>query len=170
MPDSDKDQIHSRLQKLAARSAVTQSESLPIPSDTAPIAVPPSEEPAAVNPFLAKPTDKPLVAICGKRNGYVMVAASHETLRYDDLPDDVLVAALAWAITLEGLGAEKVYWMTLSEVTPHLHIHLFPRWPEDTLKGIPLFESRDTSPQPAWADTIRAALSQWAADYEIELV
>lgn len=120
------------------------------------------------NPFLIA-TEKPLVAIRGTRNGYIMLAPSRELVNYVDLPDSLLLAAKAWAIALEKLGSPRAYWITLSELTPHLHIHLFPRWPEDTLKGIPLFESRDSAPQPAWTSQLDEALAAWATQFSVEV-
>ena len=122
------------------------------------------------HPFLSTPTDKPLVAKTGQRKGYILLAPSQETLHYETLSEQALLAARAWAIRLEAMGAPRAYWITLSEVTRHLHIHLFPRWPEDALSGVPLFESRDTDPQPAWDATILAALQEWAAQYQVEIL
>jgi diadenosine tetraphosphate (Ap4A) HIT family hydrolase len=95
------------------------------------------------HPFLSSGTAKPLVALKGQRNGYIMLAPSQETEHYGTLSNEALLAARAWATRLEQLGSPRAYWIVLSEVTRHLHIHLFPRWPEDTLSGVPLFESRD---------------------------
>ncbi|HEY9687696.1 MAG TPA: hypothetical protein V6C52_12040 [Coleofasciculaceae cyanobacterium] len=121
------------------------------------------------NPFTAVSTQKPLVALKGKRNGYLMLATSQEILQYAELPDSLLTSAKTWAATLEKMGAPRVYWMTLSEVTPHLHIHLYPRWSEDDLKGIPLFEARESNPQPAWTELTEAALDKWALDFNVEI-
>lgn len=122
------------------------------------------------HPFLSKPTDKPLVALPGKRNGYLMIAPSTETLHYETLDEKALLAARAWATRLEQLGSPRAYWIILSEVTRHLHIHIFPRWPEDTLSSVPLFESRDTQPQPAWTDAMQTALRQWATEFQVEIL
>jgi hypothetical protein len=121
------------------------------------------------NPFTAVSTPKPLVALKGKRNGYLMLATSQEIFQYAGLPDSLLIAAKTWAATLEKMGAPRVYWITLSEMTPHLHIHLYPRWPEDILKGIPLFEARESNPQPAWTELMEAALDKWALDFNVEI-
>jgi diadenosine tetraphosphate (Ap4A) HIT family hydrolase len=122
------------------------------------------------NPFSAATTDRPLVALCGQRNGYVMIAPRQVIVHYDGLPDAILLAAKTWASRLEQLGAPRAYWITLSEVTPHLHIHIFPRWPEDSRTGIALFEQRDIDPQPAWTRSVQAALHQWAQDHDVELL
>ena len=124
----------------------------------------------ADHPFLSKPIEKPLVALKGQRNGYIMLAPSRETLHYADLDSDVLLAAKAWLTQLEQLGSPRAYWIVLSEVTPHLHIHLFPRWPQDTLSGLPLFESRENLPQPQWTDEALSALKLWAAAYQVEIL
>lgn len=154
-----RNRTHMRLQRLASRQPEVRPE----------YEVQPDVGGEPVNPFTAVSTDKPLVAVKGRRNGYLMLATRQEIQKYDEIPEDLLAAAWAWAITLEGLGAEKVYWMMLSEVNPHLHIHLFPRWPEDTVKGIQLFEGRDSAIQPAWTDAVNAALQEWAVQYQAEL-
>lgn len=123
----------------------------------------------SINPFLALQTDLPMVALRGKRNGYIMLAPTQEITTYSELPPNVLLAAKDWAATLERLGSPRTYWMTLSEVTPHLHIHLFPRWSEDSLKGVPLFESRETLPQPGWTEAVQNALAQWAQQHQVAL-
>lgn len=122
------------------------------------------------NPFLASKTVQPLVALCGKRNGYVMIAPRQEITKYATLPMEPLLAAKAWAERLEQLGAPRAYWIILSEVTPHLHIHIFPRWPEDNLTGLALFESRDGNPQQAWTPAVQDALHQWANHHHVELL
>jgi hypothetical protein len=63
-----------------------------------------------------------------------------------------------------------VYWITLSELTPHKHIHVFPRWPEDSDQGLPLFESRYQPGQPEWTETARTALENWSADFSVALI
>jgi diadenosine tetraphosphate (Ap4A) HIT family hydrolase len=128
------------------------------------------ESESTANPFLSVATDKPLIGIKGLRNGYLMLAPSREILAYAELPENLFNAARAWAAELERLGSPRAYWITLSEANPHLHIHLFPRWPEDTLKGIPLFETREQSPHPAWTDECLTALQQWAVMFNVELV
>jgi diadenosine tetraphosphate (Ap4A) HIT family hydrolase len=122
------------------------------------------------NPFLSTHTQKPIVALRGKRNGYLMIAPSQEIVQYENLPEMPLIAAKAWATQLERMGAPRAYWMILSELTPHLHIHIFPRWPQDTLQGISLFESRDTDPQPEWTRPMEEALQAWAQEYEVEML
>ncbi len=130
--------------------------------------VPPQSNPAP-NPFTAIRTDKPLVAVCGARNGYIMLAPTQEITDYASLPDAMPLAAKAWATRLEQLGSPRAYWITLSEMTPHLHIHIFPRWPQDELRGISLFESRDSAPQPEWSREIQAALADWAQTHQVEI-
>jgi diadenosine tetraphosphate (Ap4A) HIT family hydrolase len=122
------------------------------------------------HPFLSSGTQKPLVALKGQRNGYIMLAPSRETEHYDTLSDEALLAARAWATRLEQLGSSRAYWIILSEVTRHLHIHLFPRWPEDTLSGVPLFESRDTTSQPTWQEDVISALLAWAEEFQVEVL
>ncbi len=118
------------------------------------------------NPFRVE-TDCPLVAIRGARAGYLMVASRREVFRYQDIPQAVFEAARSWAETLEQLGACRVYWLVLSEVTPHYHIHVFPRWPQDGLKGIPLFEARDSAPQPYWTAPLEEALLRWQEKFGV---
>lgn len=181
--DSQDPNIKQRLQKLVSKSALPP-EPLPVPqsdmlSEAAVIASPSPETPAstsvpvsipAVNPFTAVATDKPLVALRGQRNGYLTIAPAQELTAYKDLPEDVLAAAWAWAMALEELGSSRAYWITLSEQTRHLHVHIFPRWPEDTLQGIPLFETRNRKDgQPPWTPAVEAALQQWVDEYQVEL-
>ncbi len=125
--------------------------------------------PAPSNPFLAVQSPTALVAIPCARNGYIMLAPAQEITRYADLPAATLKAAQAWAAILEASGSPRAYWITLSEVTRHLHIHLFPRWPEDTLTGVTLFETRDTSPQPAWTPEMQKAFTQWAQQHSVTI-
>lgn len=130
-----------------------------------------STPPDAQNhPFLSTSTQKSLVALRGQRNGYIMLAPSQETFHYETLSDAALLGARAWATRLEQLGAPRAYWIVLSEVTRHLHIHLFPRWPQDTLSGVALFETRDTEAQPEWTAAIQTALQAWAEEYQVELL
>lgn len=121
------------------------------------------------NPFLALQGDQPLVAIQGARNGYIMLAPATEICQYADLPPVIWQAAQAWASELERQGSPRAYTIILSEVTRHLHIHLFPRWPEDTLSGTALFDTRDTQPQPVWTPALTQALLSWAAQYGVSL-
>lgn len=121
------------------------------------------------SPFRVE-TDKAVVAVRCARRGYLMIASRQEVFRYADIPEAVFAAARAWAETLEALGAARVYWLVLSEVTPHYHVHVFPRWNDEEPRGIPLFESRDTSPQPAWNLDTQAALEQWALKHQVEVV
>lgn len=113
-----------------------------------------------------------MVALLGQRNGYVMLAASIKNESYETLPDKALMAAKAWATRLEQLGSPRAYWMVLSEQVRQLHIHIFPRWAEDTLKGVALFETRDsaTESQPAWTPMVQEALHGWAEQYQVEVI
>ncbi len=122
-----------------------------------------------VNPFLAMADSQPYIALQGARNGYIMLAPAVEVTQYADLPPAIWTAAQAWAATLEHNGSPRVYTVILSEVTRHLHIHLFPRWPEDELRGTALFDTRDTQPQPAWTPALQAALIQWAQTHQVAL-
>lgn len=128
------------------------------------------QPPTNSNPFLCKTTEKPIVALAGKRNGYLMIAPSQAIVNYDLLPETPLLAAKAWAGRLEQLGSPRAYWIVLSELTPHLHIHIFPRWPEDSLKGLPLFEAREHDPQPQWTPVVQEALRCWAQEYQVEIL
>jgi hypothetical protein len=121
------------------------------------------------SPF-AVDTDKPLVALPGKRAGYLQIAPSGAVTQYRDLPESALLAAKDWAILLEKHGARRVYWITLAEMVRHLHIHLYPRWEESENKGFPLFEQRDTDPQPAWTLLLYEALQDWASRYQVHLL
>lgn len=116
------------------------------------------------------PSNHPLVALRGTRGGYIQLAPAAPIQTYDGLPPSLFTAAQAWAHTLETLGAPRVYWITLSEVVRHLHIHLYPRWPDDTLRAIALFEARDQSPQPPWTPALEAALAHWAEQHDVALL
>ncbi len=134
----------------------------------------PPEPPATLhnnpeNPFLVIPGNRPLVALKGARNGYIMLAPAAEITQYADLPSTLWFAAQAWAAILEQVGSPRMYTVILSEVTRHLHIHLFPRWPEDELRGTALFDGRDTQPQPPWTPALQAALTQWAQTHQVSL-
>jgi diadenosine tetraphosphate (Ap4A) HIT family hydrolase len=119
------------------------------------------------NPFVIN-TDKPYVAVKGLRCGYVQLATSQVVTEYADMPDELLTVAKAWAIRLTNLGARRVYWVTLSEVVTHLHIHLYPRW-DDELKGLALFEARNNSLQPNWSPLVLTALDDWAKTYGVAI-
>lgn len=166
-PETGQNLAQMRLQKLLSRNqdVVEEPSGNPGLASVSGLSAPS----ASRNPFTAIETDKPYVALLGKRNGYVTLATRHEILEYAQLPDEMLLAAKAWAAALERLGSPRTYWITLSEATPHLHIHLYPRWPEDSACGVTLFESRESDPQPGWTDPVRAALDKWALDFKVEL-
>jgi len=119
------------------------------------------------NIFTAVQTQEPFVALTRNRNGYIMIAAHEEKVSYADFSLDLMAAAKAWAAILEQHGAARVYWIMLSEETPHLHMHLFPRWESEGLKGIALFEARNTTPQPAWTPALEEALAAWAKEWKV---
>lgn len=121
------------------------------------------------DPFISS-TTLPLVALRGNRAGYIQLAPAANVQTYAQLPPSLFAAAQAWAATLQAQGAPRVYWITLSEVVHHLHIHLYPRWPQDSLSGIPLFEARDTLPQPPWPQSLQAALADWAQQHGVHLL
>lgn len=125
------------------------------------------------SPFVIA-TDKPLVAIVGSatgsRRGYIQLATAKVTTSYADLPDNLFLAAKSWASLCEQLGAERIYWLTFSEVVRHLHIHLYPRWPEDNLRGPALFEARQQPEQPPWLADDLKALDTWAAQWQVHLM
>jgi diadenosine tetraphosphate (Ap4A) HIT family hydrolase len=121
------------------------------------------------DPF-RRETDRTLVAVKGLRGGYLQLAQPEDIRQYGDLSDALFLAARDWAARLEALGAERVYWLMLADVVPHLHLHLYPRWPEDTTKGIPLFEARNTSPQPTWTEPLETALTEWVEAHQTLLI
>lgn len=123
----------------------------------------------AINPFLTQ-TDQPFVAILGSRAGYLKIATVQEATQYAQLPDSLFHAAKAWAAILQAHGAKRVYWLTLSEVVTHLHIHLYPRWSDDEPKGLPLFESRNEPNQPKWSLELKTALNHWASEHQVHLI
>jgi len=121
------------------------------------------------NPFLTD-TDRPLVAIRGLRGGYVQLASAQEITNYRALPQALFVAAQDWAARLEGLGARRVYWIPLSEVVRHLHIHLYPRWTDEEPQGLAVFEQRHASPQPPWTPQILAAFDAWIQAHAVLVI
>lgn len=123
----------------------------------------------STNPFLTQ-TTKPFVVIKGARAGYIQLATSEEIIHYNQLPNELFQAAKTWAALLENQGAKRVYWLTLSEVVTHLHIHLYPRWSDDEPKGIPLFEDRNAPNQPEWPTELKAELNKWAREHQVYLI
>jgi diadenosine tetraphosphate (Ap4A) HIT family hydrolase len=121
------------------------------------------------NPFLVE-TDKTLVALCGVRNGYILLATSEVIESYADWQETVFNAAKAWSAALDSLGSPRVYWIMFSEETRHLHMHLFPRWESDTLKSTSLFETRHSPGQPAWTHEVKEALRDWADEFHVEIL
>ncbi|HEY9886392.1 MAG TPA: hypothetical protein V6C96_03930 [Vampirovibrionales bacterium] len=121
------------------------------------------------NPFQLD-TKAPLVFIKGQRKGYLQIATSEIITKYKNLPDYLLLAAKDWVTSLEGLGAKKVYWISLSEVVEHLHIHLYPRWSDTESKGIQLFEERNNSDlkQPNWTTEEEKKLYEWVSKWKAE--
>ena len=123
------------------------------------------------NPFNMK-TALPLVAIIDNRGGYIQLSPSHSVESYNQLPLACLEAALAWATVLEAQPTiARCYWITLSEAIKQLHIHLYPRYTHEAeTVGIPLFEARNTEPQPSWKADLKDALSQWAKTCGVAIV
>lgn len=122
------------------------------------------------NPFLID-THLPLVAIQGQRAGYIQLASSKPSETYADLPETALIAAKDWAQKLETeFNSPRTYWITLSEAVRQLHIHLYPRWPEDTDKSLDLFNQRDTESQPKWTPDLIEALQSWAERHQVCLL
>ncbi|MDX2084928.1 MAG: hypothetical protein SFZ03_06010 [Candidatus Melainabacteria bacterium] len=119
-----------------------------------------------VSPFVRN-TDLSLVALTGLRAGYIQLATTTEVTTYAELPPAMWAAAQAWCVYLEALGAQRIYWLTLSEQVRHLHIHLYPRWPVDSLLGLALFEQRHHPDQPEWTEPVRHALADWALRYQV---
>jgi hypothetical protein len=122
------------------------------------------------SPFINQ-TSRSLIALCGKRDGYIQLATSQFIENYHELPASLHLAGLDWAKTLEALGAKRVYWFILSEQVRHLHIHLYPRWSdEEADRGITLFEKRDTFPQPEWSLSVTEALHDWGKQHDVYLM
>jgi hypothetical protein len=120
------------------------------------------------NPFATK-TSLPLVAIKGVRGGYIQLSPSRSAEHYNAMPLSCLEAALAWATVLESTnGIARCYWITLSEAVKQLHIHLYPRYEEEVeFVGIPLFEARNTNPQPVWTPELNTLLAKWSAQFNV---
>ncbi len=121
------------------------------------------------NPFLVE-TQQPLVGITGQRCGYIQLAPATETTHYGFLPQELFQAATDWAAILEAMGAKRVYWIMLSEVVSHLHLHLYPRWEETETKGLALFEQRDQPGQKKWTNEAIFALNRWAVQHHVHII
>jgi diadenosine tetraphosphate (Ap4A) HIT family hydrolase len=91
---------------------------------------------------------------------------------YQHLPLACLEAARAWATVLEAHPTiARCYWITLSEAVKQLHIHLYPRYSDEVeTVGIPLFEARNTQPQPPWQPELTEALHQWATTHGVAII
>jgi hypothetical protein len=125
----------------------------------------------------------PFVAFIGKRKGYIQLATSTQIERFQDLPASIFLSAKAWASILEGdpsldnqalqdrvlpESALKIYWFILSDVVPHLHIHLYPRWGVEEAKGINLFQERDNPKHLyPWTSSLRESLASWAKAHHV---
>lgn len=124
--------------------------------------------PTASNP----PTPYSLVAIKGQRGGYVQLAPAHPVTTYGDTSPEIFLAARDWATRMEThiMGIARMYWLTFSEVVPHFHIHLYPRYRADTLKGTALFEAREEPVQPGWSPEQEALLTAWCQQWGVFLL
>ncbi len=118
------------------------------------------------NPFLIKPTNKKFIALKGQTNGYLQIAPAEFTDNFNNLNPQIFLIAQTWAQELEQLGAKKVYWITLSEIVTHLHIHVFPRWSDQEVKGLDLFALREECLWP-WNENTNKALNAWADKNQI---
>lgn len=121
------------------------------------------------SPFAVE-TEKPFVALLGKRNGYIQVATTTEATTYAELNPRLMLVAYHWCQQLEALGAKRVYWITLSEAVPHLHVHLYPRWFANEVKGVELFNQRENEPQPLWNEPTKKQSEQWAEQYNVHMI
>jgi hypothetical protein len=119
------------------------------------------------NPFLNAHVVSPLIAVCGQRGGYIQVAANQANQHMlANVPETVVLAALAWAKQLELLGAKRVYWFCLSEQQPHYHWHIYPRWHDEEARGWDLFSLRATE-MNTWNTTLQNSLSSWATMFDV---
>jgi diadenosine tetraphosphate (Ap4A) HIT family hydrolase len=121
------------------------------------------------NPFLIQ-TDKSIVALRGPRKGYLQIAPAFEVTKFASISPYLLIAAHEWAIALENLGAKNVFWITLAEILPHKHFHIYPRWIEDAEQGLELFNLRNEAKQPAWTREADETLFEWAHDHDVHVV
>lgn len=121
------------------------------------------------NPFLACSTDKNFIALKGLNKGYLQIAPAKFVNNFSDLNSNIFQIAHSWAQILEKLGAKKVYWITLSEALPHLHIHLFPRWEDQSIKGLDLFALREQCLW-SWNQETNNCLYVWAKENQIEII
>jgi hypothetical protein len=119
------------------------------------------------NPFYHPDRPEPFVALAGNRGGYLQVAANRaDQTCLVNVPTVLPLIAMAWAQTLEHLGALRVYWFCLSEAQSHYHWHIYPRWLASEPQGWPLFAQREEEPD-TWTPSLKLALSQWAHQHNI---
>jgi hypothetical protein len=85
-------------------------------------------------------------------------------------PREPVLIAKQWCTKLEKLGAKRVYWIIISEQVKQIHIHLYPRWSDEEIKGIDLFALRESDPQPAWNEDLNLLLSEWAEKNLVEII
>jgi diadenosine tetraphosphate (Ap4A) HIT family hydrolase len=121
------------------------------------------------SPFAIE-TDKPYVAIKGKRGGYIQLATAKPVTNWADMPDELLQLAKQWCATLQAHGAKKVYWIVLAEQVEHLHIHLYPRWSDDEPRGLELFEQRFEEQAFGWDAALVEELNAFLRVKNVDLV
>lgn len=117
-------------------------------------------------------TSHPLIAIIGKRAGYLQIASSQQGNQHSEVPSSLFLASQAWSAFLQTQEeVSKVYWLQFSEVVSHLHWHLYPRFVGDAFKGTDAFEKRHTPEAcQAWALHWQAGLYQWAERFDVALL
>jgi hypothetical protein len=131
------------------------------------------------NNSLTPPTTPlPLIAKKGVRGGYLQLAFSQAGIEhYAQASSNLFEAAVAWATWLESQPTiKRAYWVIFSEAVPQLHIHLFPRYDTDTVKGEALFATRDNPtdptghPHPPWTSTLEQGLIDWSTSWNVTIV